>query len=111
MDIIGHLCEQQAWQAAQAAGEYHTPSLEQEGFIHCSRPDQILWVANQFYPGNPELVVLWIDPGQVQPEVRWESADAQTFPHIYGPLNLEAVLAVQNFSPDPDGVFRRLPVP
>ncbi len=106
VDWIVHLCSQQAWKDALAAGSYQAASLASEGFIHCSRPGQILVVANAFYHGLSDLSLLWIDPLLVTPEVRWEPADKQVFPHLYGPLNLDAVAAVRPFPPDEDGVFR-----
>jgi uncharacterized protein (DUF952 family) len=106
---IVHLCSCQAWQLAMQTGDYRPQSLEDEGFIHCSHPDQILQVANQFYYGLSDLVLLWIDPQQLIASVRWEPVGEQIFPHIYGPLNLTAVRAVSDFIPDEDGTFRRQP--
>jgi len=93
-----HLCDREAWSAAQAAGEYRPPSLEQEGFIHCSRPEQVRDVARRYYREVPGLLLLWIDPERLGPEVRWEPSGDELFPHIYGPLNLEAVIKVEPFS-------------
>ena len=106
MNSIVHLCTQDEWTAAQSAGKYRAPSLKNEGFIHCSRPGQILWVANQFYPGATDLVLLWIDPQQLTAKLRWEDSDGGVFPHLYGPLNLDAVTSVTDFVSDSDGVFR-----
>ncbi len=108
MDRLVHLCSRQAWESAQEAGIYQAPSLAQVGFIHCSRPEQILEVANRFYAGQNDLLLLWIDPHRLQAEIRWEPADGQVFPHIYGPLNLDAIIHVQEFAPGVDGVFRLL---
>ena len=105
MSLIVHICSRQAWEAAQVQGEYKAPSLGSEGFMHCSRPNQVLGVANQFYRGVEGLVLLWIDPQKVDAEIRWEAADGETFPHIYGPLNLDAVVGVKDFEPDSDGRF------
>lgn len=102
---IVHLCPQTVWLAALSSGEYRPASLDSEGFIHCSRPEQVTAVANRFYRGLTGLVLLWIDPRQVAAEIRWEPADGQVFPHIYGSLNITAVLAVREFDPGPDGVF------
>jgi uncharacterized protein (DUF952 family) len=55
------------------------------------------------------MVLLWIDPDRVNAELRWEESDDEIFPHIYGVLNLDAVLAVSEFSPDTDGIYRSLP--
>ena len=84
-------------------------TLETEGFIHCSRPDQVLGVINHFYADVPDLVLLWIDLGMVDAEIKWESADGDVFPHIYGVLDIKAVEAVNKLNPDPDGVYRELP--
>ncbi len=108
-EVILHLCTQAEWLAAQERGEYRADSLAQEGFIHCSRPDQIVNVANLFFPGREGLLLLWIDTQNLESELRWEPVEGDLFPHLYGPLNLDAVSATSEFSPDPDGVFRNLP--
>lgn len=113
-EYIVHLCPSQDWQKAKTSGEYRAASLEEERFIHCSRPDQILDVANRFYRQMPDLVLLWIDPNLVIYDIRYERPEAeseQDFPHIYGPLNLDAVVAVSSFPPHPDGFYRSIPFP
>lgn len=102
---IVHLCPRQDWQSARENGEYRAESLDQVGFIHCSRPDQVVEVANRFYRGQSDLVLLWIEPQKVQAGIRWEAADGDTFPHIYGPLNIDAVYAVNDFPAAEDGSF------
>jgi release factor glutamine methyltransferase len=104
--LLVHLCTRPAWMAAQAAGSYHAESLANAGFIHLSRPDQILKVANAFYRGLREAILLWIDPAKLQAELRWEPVEADVFPHLYGPLNLDAVISASDFNPDQDGIFR-----
>ncbi|OGO12794.1 MAG: protein-(glutamine-N5) methyltransferase, release factor-specific [Chloroflexi bacterium RBG_19FT_COMBO_50_10] len=108
---IIHLCQQFEWQAAQEEGIFMSKSLHQEGFIHCSEPEQILQVANRFYQGIPELVLLWIDPEKITAEIRWESTDGTLFPHIYGPINLDAVISYTDFKPDIDGIYRVIQFP
>lgn len=107
--MIVHICQKTAWEAAQQAGEYRPSSLAAEGFIHASQPEQVLPVANRFYAGQNDLLVLWIDPRRVRASIRYEPADDELFPHIYGVLNLDAVQVVRPFPPDAQGVFRRLP--
>ena len=51
-------------------------------------------VANRFYQGISDLVLLWIDPEKLTSEIRWENVDGTLFPHIYGPINLDAVSSV-----------------
>jgi uncharacterized protein (DUF952 family) len=108
--MILHLCPRQAWINAQEQGDYRAGSLETEGFIHCSSSEQVMGVANRYYQGLPDVVLLWIDPQKVKPEIRWEDSATDVYPHIYGPLNLEAVVRVRDFPADEDGVYRKLPV-
>jgi uncharacterized protein (DUF952 family) len=107
-----HITKRSAWSEALKSGVYSAESLNSEGFIHCSKKDQILRVANKFYTNQNGLVVLAIEPSRLKPEVRWEPGADKTdelFPHIYGPLNLEAVVGVFDFEPDPDGLFSQTP--
>ncbi len=96
-DYLTHLLPRSAWEEAQLLGEYRPASLAQEGFIHCSRPEQIHWVARRYYRGAPGLLLLWIDAQKVEADIRWEAADGEMFPHIYGPLNLGAVVRVEEW--------------
>ena len=104
-DLLLHICPASDWREAQAAGEYRPASLDTEGFIHCSTPAQVVSTANRFYHGRRALVLLVIDIGRIGPEVRYEAADGSLFPHVYGPLNLEAVVEVHDFEPDETGAF------
>lgn len=108
---IVHLCSRQAWQAAQERGAYTAESLEKEGFIHCSRPGQMLVVANAFYRGLSDLLLLWLDPARLQPELRWEAVEPQEFPHVFGPINLDCIQAAVPFAAGADGTFLELPLP
>lgn len=105
-----HICTRQAWNAAELEGEYRAVSLENEGFIHFSRPEQIIGTANLFFANTPDIVLLWIDPNRLQSPLRWEAVGEQVFPHLYGALNLAAVAQVNDYHPDADGVFRQPPV-
>lgn len=107
--MIVHITERQQWEVAQCFGEYRCDSLEREGFIHCSRPEQVISVTNRFFPGQTELVLLCIDPERVQSPIKYEAADDDVFPHIYGSLNLDAVFKVIDFSPSFNGKFETLP--
>jgi uncharacterized protein (DUF952 family) len=107
-EFILHTTSRTAWTSAQEKGEYTADSLAGEGFIHCSKVNQILRVANSFYAGQQGLVLLVIDPMRLTSRMRWDpGADLATelFPHIYGPINLEAVMQVLDFQPGPDGKF------
>ena len=108
-DKICHICTANDWEAAQAAGFYHTASLETEGFIHCSRSDQLLRVANLYFSGNTDLCLLWIDPAKVTSTIRWEPVEGDTYPHIYGILNLDAVQKAVPLISRADGYFTDFP--
>lgn len=92
---IVHICSRRDWLAAQAAGVYRAASLETVGFIHCSHPEQVPGVLQRFFAGAGDLLLLWIDPRRLQAELRWESADGEHFPHLYGALNLDAIVGVE----------------
>jgi len=98
---IYHLALESDWITAQTAGDYRISTLgrtlEQEGFLHASREDQWRQVKTLFYADVPEpLVLLEIDPARLTSELRIEEVPeaGDSFPHIYGPLNLDAVVAV-----------------
>jgi uncharacterized protein (DUF952 family) len=82
------------WAAFQGAGRSTVSTrgrtLEQEGFVHCSFPDQVDGVIEGFFGDLPQVVVLTLDPERVGSEVRIEGG----FPHLYGVLPLEAVVDV-----------------
>jgi uncharacterized protein (DUF952 family) len=105
MSLILHITARSQWQQAQQIGIYRADSLDAEGFIHCSTPLQVVRTANAFFTGELGLVLLCIDSDRVQPEIRYEIADGDRFPHIYGPLNLDAVTQVVDFEPNLDGKF------
>lgn len=106
MKPILHITTPSAWTEAQRIGEYTVPSLETEGFIHCSTASQVVAVAQRFYKGQRGLVLLILDSDRIRPEVRYEPGTDkpdELFPHIYGPLNLDAVTRVVEFEPDANG--------
>jgi len=115
MAIILHITTRADWDAAQAAGSYRPPSLTHEGFIHCSTPAQVIASANKFFRGRTDLVLLCIDEARVVPEVSYELPLAiggvpdpragERFPHLYGPLALDAVIRVVLLPCDRDGGF------
>jgi uncharacterized protein (DUF952 family)/ribosomal protein S18 acetylase RimI-like enzyme len=112
-DHIFHITSRTIWAAAQVQGFYTTgDGLEKDRFIHCSKFDQVLRVANNFFRGQRGLVLLAIDPARLTSELRWEpgvDTNTELFPHIYGPINLDAVVEVLDFEPGADGTFTRLP--
>ena len=111
MGLIYHIAYPADWAAAQRDGEYLTSSrgltLAEEGFIHASTAEQLAGVANAFYAGDEDLLVLVIDEERLRPEVVYEDVPGMTepFPHIYGPLNVDAVVATRPLTRGTDGRF------
>lgn len=102
-----HITTRAGWEAGAGSGKYKADSLAREGFIHCSLRRQLLSVADTFYRGREDLVLLVIDEARVEPVVRYEDLydSGDEFPHIYGPLNREAVVRVVDFPCRADGRF------
>lgn len=111
--MILHIAARAEWAAARAAGEYRAPSLEAEGFLHCSTGAQILGPAGRYYRGRDDLLLLCIDPAKLAARLVYEdtAGRGEDYPHIYGPLNLDAVFAVVEFPCGPDGGFSLPPLP
>jgi uncharacterized protein (DUF952 family) len=106
VEPILHITGRAQWEQARAAGAYRGDTLATEGFIHCSTPAQVLGPADALFRGRDDLVLLAIDPTKVGPEIRYEGLPGgEQFPHVYGPLNLDAVTRVVPFPPRPDGTF------
>jgi uncharacterized protein (DUF952 family) len=131
--IIYHIVGQDEWAAAESgAAGYKPASLDTEAFVHFSTLDQVVDTANLFYAGRHDLVLLVVDTTKLTAEVRWEpptgptgradpagtagagtagTADRgrQLFPHLYGPIDAGAVVAVHPFPPGPSGRFTSVP--
>jgi len=105
---IFHIAGKMIWENALSEGMYHPEDFYNDGFIHCSELDQILYVANTFYSGRRDLVLLEIDPHLVNFPIKYESAvgSDDRFPHLYGSLMIDAVVHVYVFKPDEEGGFR-----
>lgn len=108
--MIYHLSTPSEWAEARASGDYTSSSrdrtLEQEGFVHCSYADQVPGVLERFYGGAGSLLILAIDPQLlVSPWRDDEIAPGVVFPHVYGPINVAAVVAVTPLEPDAEGAY------
>ncbi|HUD11788.1 MAG TPA: DUF952 domain-containing protein [Candidatus Saccharimonadia bacterium] len=100
------------WQAALKTGTYTMSTVDKSGqdvgFLHGSFPNQTIGIANRHYAGHHDLVILLIDPEKVTSPVKYEGALSGrpgTFPHIYGPLNTDAVILVSPLAEDANGHF------
>ena len=94
--MIYHVITKHDWQAALAGGFYEADSLAAEGFIHASKKEQVDGVVERYYSGQDDLLLLHIDESRLTSSLKYELAASvnEEFPHIFGPLNLEAVVNV-----------------
>jgi len=108
---IFHLALATDWAAAFETGEYRTSTvgmtLDEVGFIHASHAHQVQGVADAFYRGRPDVVLLVIDPARAGAEVREEldPTSGQYFPHLYGALPVVAVVAAHSVGLAADGTL------
>jgi glutathione S-transferase len=104
---IYHMLRAEVWEAVRLGARYDGDTLASEGFIHCTAGERnLLQVARRFAAQPGQWLVLVLDPARIAADVRWEvQPDGMAYPHIYGPLNLDAVVEVCSFPRDPEGRF------
>jgi uncharacterized protein (DUF952 family) len=94
MPVIYHIAKRSDWEIARMQGFYEHPSLKSEGFIHCSQDHQVAGVLKRYFEGEKDLVKLVIDTDKLKTRFvfDWSPTTADTFPHVYGTINLDAVI-------------------
>jgi len=94
MGLIYHITTKEAWVNAIETGSYVAPSLKEEGFIHCSELSQVEDIKSRFYAGVQDIVLLTIDTEKLTSQLifEWSPSVQNTFPHVYGPINVDAVV-------------------
>lgn len=110
MPAIFHVTSEPDWAQARRDGEYRLSArgvtLEEQGFIHCATAEQVERIANTVYADfDGWLVVLEIETDRLQTEVRFENLDGGTeaFPHIFGPVPVQAVVRVTTLRKNSSG--------
>ena len=104
---VFHLAEADTWGEALRTGTYTQSTLgltlEQQGFVHCSSADQVAGVLGRFYASyDRDLVLLTLDPSRLASPLVWEvgnPATGEEFPHLYGPVTPDAVVASRVLHP------------
>ena len=106
--IILHITTRHEWEAALKQGSYKPEMFDVEDFIHCSTTEQVVDTANKFFKDEADLVLLCINSKKVKGEIVYENlvGGEKQYPHIYAPLNTDAVERVIDFHPAADGHFQ-----
>jgi uncharacterized protein (DUF952 family) len=95
--MIYHVLHKSDWQKAEQQGFYEAASLATEGFIHASKINQVAAVLDRYFKGQKDLVVLHIEEHKLISVFIYEFSPSvnEEFPHIYGKINLDAVVKVE----------------
>lgn len=105
--ILVRITDNASWEQAKTLGVFHG-ELEDDGFVHLLKPEQVLKVANISFAGRDDLLLLVLHRARVRSSIF--EADlyktGELFPHVLGTLNLEAVMMVLDFPPSEDGTFK-----
>lgn len=98
--IIYHITTLAEWEQAKQQGFYEAASLPVEGFIHCSEEHQVAGVLQRYFAGKGPLVKLTIDTDKLTSRLQRDFSPTmnEPFPHIYGRLNLDAVIKEESLS-------------
>ena len=105
--FIYHITEASTWQRAILEGNYSSTSFHDEGFIHCSNKDQVIKVADTYYKNAVNLVLLKMDTRLLEVPLVYENLEGkeELFPHVYGKINLNAVVEARPLLQNEEGIF------
>lgn len=97
---IYHIIDTATWKSVKDDLSYSPASLEKEGFIHFCSKNQISLVVKRYYPNQTNLLLLEINPLKLKHELKYEMVyeNEALYPHLYGPLNISAVINVKSLS-------------
>ena len=107
MATIFHIALKDKWTKSRSRGQYSEESLQSEGFIHCSTAEQVVDTANRHFKGQSDLVLLSINTSDIVSVIAYEISgdNGEEYPHIFGPINHDAVKEVIDFPVSGDGTF------
>lgn len=94
--LVYHIVSKEDWEHQLGAPFFVAGSLETEGFIHCSFPDQIDDVLQRYFNGYAKVMVLTIETDHLTSRLIEEpSTGGEIYPHIYGPIDRAAIVSVE----------------
>lgn len=104
--MIFHVVRVPDWLKFENETFYEAESLVDVGFLHCAALKDLIDVANCYYRGAADMLLLCIDTDKVNAEIKWETSEyGVSYPHIHGRLNKDAIVEVMEFPSGPDGKF------
>ncbi|MGB5759380.1 MAG: DUF952 domain-containing protein [Acidimicrobiales bacterium] len=108
VDLLYHVATEHDW-SRRTATHYQPSGIVDEGFVHLSSAEQLVATLHRHYPGRRDLILLTVDPTRASAELVWEdiSGSGVAFPHIYGAIELSAVVAAEPLPCDENGRFDR----
>ena len=99
MSLIYHIVPAIVWKEYESKSEYEATSLKTEGFIHLSQKEQVAGTLNRYYQNAMDLLLLHVETDKLTHELKYEpSTNGELFPHLYGPLNKDAVVQVEELN-------------
>lgn len=107
-DLLFHLTTKENWNEHKQSGNYEPESLDSEGFIHCSSGSQVEDTANRLFAGQDQILLLVIDASMIREDIKYEKDEetGEKFPHIYGPISVNAVIDKIEVRAEDDGQFQ-----
>lgn len=94
------------YQKALQDGQYAPESLTTQGFVHATPFDQINRVANKYYAQVEDVQLVLLSAIKIGPPLKWEPATGGLYPHVYGPVNMDAAERVIPVKPNAQGIFQ-----
>lgn len=108
-ELLFHATTREIWKESQKNGLYKPPSLESDGFIHCSRGSQLEDTVNRHFKGYQKILLLVIDLTTLDNEqIKYEEDEeiGEKFPHIYGALSINAIIDKIDIRSESNGEFK-----
>jgi uncharacterized protein (DUF952 family) len=105
MTLVYKILSTEEWRRAEEAGAFAGSAVDRaDGYIHFSTAEQAPETAAKWFAGRDDLTLAAVDAAALAPRLRWEpSRGGALFPHLYGPLPLNAVLWSRPLPLKPDG--------
>lgn len=105
--MIYHIISKEKWNQLKNKSYYSPNSLSREGYIHCSYAEQLLKVAQTFYKGQRNLVVLCINESKISNLLKSEDLFnlKENYPHVYGELPVSCIEKIVELLIDSNGDF------